>query len=75
MNDLYAYYFYLEELDMERLLKICTDVWPMLTEEEQASFAYDTGLIGFIELMACVIHFDAESLSADEMDRILQHLY
>lgn len=60
---------------MERLLKICVDVWPLLTREEQEYFAYDTGLIGFIENMACVIHFDLDLLSADEIDRILEHLY
>ena len=60
---------------MERLLKICTDVWPLLTQEEQECFAYDTGLIGFIENMANVIHFDLDSLSIDEIDKILTYLY
>ena len=59
---------------MERLLKICTDVWPLLTTKEQECFAYDTGLIGFIENMAEVIHFDLDSLSPDDIDRILEHL-
>ena len=60
---------------MERLIEMCKAIWPMLTEEEQEVYAYDTGLIGFIEIMADMLHFDANSLSEDEIDKILKYLY
>ena len=59
---------------MERLIDMCKAIWSMLSESEQEDYAYDTGLYGFIEDVATLIHFGVNTLTEDDMDRILDEI-
>lgn len=64
----------LTKTQINRLKTFGRKTWNSLTKEEQESFYYDTGTIGFVECMADVLHIKLSPLDCDIMEELQAYI-
>ena len=56
------------------LMDLCFIVWRLLPREIRDTYSYDTGLLGFIRMVATLAKFDFNKLTYEELDLFIQYL-
>ena len=59
---------------MKKLTRMCKNVWKKLSTQEREAYYHDTGMMGFICDVACLLHLDVTTITFETFTKITEEL-